>query len=177
MTSNSKILQFISSVTYRQTNVLIAIACALLIATALYMQYEMGMPPCPLCITQRIFIVVVGIFALLAAIHNPPALGRNVYGVLAIIAALVGAGVSLRHVWIQGLPEDLVPACGPDLAYMFDAFPLFDALRLLFQGDGNCADISWQLLGLSMPAWVAICYAGLIVVNIWQLLRARQTEA
>ncbi|GAB3104534.1 disulfide bond formation protein B [Aestuariicella hydrocarbonica] len=157
--------------TIRTTFLLIFLACTGLNLTALYFQYFMDMHPCPLCITQRVFVFAVGLFALLAAIHNPAQLGRRIYCALGVIAALIGGGVSLRHVWIQNLPEDLVPACGPGLSYMFENFPLQQAFNLLLQGDGNCADVSWMFLGLSMPAWVALCFAGLIVVNVWQMLR------
>ena len=170
--SSNTLIRTLEMFSYRQTNVLIFAVCTGLFLTALYMQFAMGMHPCPLCITQRIFIVAIGLFALAAAIQHPARLGRRIYAGLMVVAALMGGGVSLRHVWIQNLPEHLVPACGPGLSYMFDVFPLLDALRLLFQGDGNCADISWQLLGFSMPAWVAFCYFGLLLAALWQGLRA-----
>lgn len=157
--------------TIRTTFLLIFLACTGLNLTALYFQYFMDLPPCPLCITQRVFVFAVSLFALLAAIHNPARLGRRIYCSLGILAALIGGGVALRHVWIQSLPEDQVPACGPGLAYMFENFPLQQAFNLLLQGDGNCADVSWTFMGLSMPAWVALCFAGLIAVNVWQMLR------
>lgn len=159
------------TLTVRATFLIIFLGCTALNLTALYFQYAMDMPPCPLCITQRIFVFAVGLCALAAAIHNPAQLGRRLYSGLAIIAALIGGAVSVRHVWIQSLPEDQVPACGPGLSYMFDNFPLRDAINLLLQGDGNCADVSWVFLGLSMPAWVAIAFAGLISVNLWQMWR------
>lgn len=159
------------TLTIRTTFLLIFLGCTGLNLTALYFQYGMDMHPCPLCITQRIFVFAVGLFALVAAIHNPAQLGRRLYAGLGIIAAGFGAVVSARHVWIQNLPEDQVPACGPGLSYMFDNFPLQEAINLLLQGDGNCADVSWSLLGLTMPMWVAVAFAGLILVNLWQMWR------
>ena len=159
------------TLTIRQTYLLLFFGCLGLILMALYFQYGMGMHPCPLCITQRIFVIVVGLLSLVAFIHNPDRLGRWIYSGLSIIAAGVGGSVSLRHVWLQNLPEDQVPACGPDLTYMFENFPLQEAINLLLQGDGNCAEVSWSLLGLTMPAWTAICYAGLIAFSVWQILR------
>lgn len=159
------------TLTIRTTFLLIFLGCTGLNLTALYFQYGMDMHPCPLCITQRVFVFAVGLSALLAAIHNPAQLGRRLYAGLGIIAAGIGAGVSARHVWIQNLPEDQVPACGPGLSYMFDNFPLQDAINLLLQGDGNCADVSWSLFGLSMPMWVALAFAGMIAVNLWQIWR------
>lgn len=156
---------------YRQVAFIIFAGCTGLILAALYMQEVHGMHPCPLCITQRIFIIAVGLIALLGGIHNPAGVGRKVYSGLAVLAGLAGAGVSARHVWLQNLPEDQVPACGPDLAYMFDAFPLLDALTLLFAGDGNCADVVASFLGLSIPAWTLVAFAGLIGFNLWQAFR------
>ncbi len=158
----------------RTTFLLIFLGCTGLNLTALFFQYVMDMPPCPLCITQRIFVFLVGLSALIAAIHNPAALGRRIYALLGIVAAGFGLSVSLRHVWLQNLPEDQVPACGPGLTYMFENFPLQEAINLLLQGDGNCADVSWMFLGLSMPAWVAVCFVGLIGINLWQMLRSER---
>ncbi len=159
------------TLTIRKTFLLIFFGCTGLNLIALYFQFAMDMHPCPLCITQRVFVLAISLCALLAAIHNPKALGRRIYAGLGVVLALIGGAVSLRHVWLQNLPEDQVPACGPGLSYMFENFPLADAFNLLMRGDGNCADVSWTLLGLSMPAWVAIAFAGLIVVNLWQMRR------
>ncbi|MGH1470433.1 MAG: disulfide bond formation protein B [Cellvibrionaceae bacterium] len=155
----------------RITNLLIAITCIGLMAYALFSEMVLGLHPCPLCMTQRLFVILVGMIAFIAFIHNPAAIGRRVYAVLGIIAAALGAGVAGRHVWLQNLPEDQVPACGPSLDYILDTFPLTEAFVVLMRGDGNCADVVWQFLGLSMPTWVAISFAGLLLINLWQLLR------
>lgn len=159
----------------RQTNILIFFGCVGLILTALVMQYQFDMKPCALCVTQRVFIIVIGLLALIAAIHNPDTFGRRIYSLLSIISAAVGGSVSLRHIWLQNLPEDLVPACGPSLSYMFESFPISQAINLLLQGDGNCADVIFSFLGLSIPGWTAVAYAGLIGFSLWQLLRREQS--
>lgn len=156
----------------RQTNLLLVVGCTLLILAALYMEHVMGMAPCPLCITQRIFIILVGLVALVALIHNPAPCGRRVYGALGVLAAIVGGGFSSRHLWLQSLPEDQVPACGPSLEYMFDAFPLAEALSLLLQGDGNCAKVD-TLFGVSIPAWTLLVFIGLAAICLYQILRKR----
>ena len=135
--------------------------CALLIAYAYYTQVFQGLEPCPLCIFQRAGVVGLGVVFLLAALHHPARTGARVYGVLIALVALAGGAVSGRHVWLQNLPPDKVPECGPGLEYMFDVFPLSDALRMVFTGSGECADVAWTLLGLSMPAWVLICFLAL----------------
>lgn len=157
--------------TPRQINFVIAAGCAGLILFALYLQEQLALNPCPLCITQRACVIIVGVIALLASIHNPGKSGVRVYATLQILVAVTGAIVAARHVWIQNLPADQVPACGPGLQYMFDNFPFMEALALLFRGDGNCAVVDWTFLSLSIPAWVLVAFVGLLVINFWQLLR------
>lgn len=157
--------------TVRLTNLILFIGCVGLILTALGFQEILGLHPCALCITQRIFVAAVGLVALIAWVHNPKGLGRRIYAALGIIAAAVGAGFSGRHMYLQSLSPEEMPSCGPGLEYMFENFPFMRALELLLKGDGHCGDVVWQFLGLSMPAWVLIAFVGLALINLWQLAR------
>jgi disulfide bond formation protein DsbB len=103
------------------------------------------------------------VFFLLAAIHNAGRIGSRIYGVLIALSALAGAAIATRHVWLQHLPPDKVPECGPGLDYMLEVFPLSETLRKVFTGSGECAEVNWQFLGLSMPAWALLCFIGLAV--------------
>lgn len=151
----------------RLTFLLISAACAALLGYAYYSQFALGYEPCPLCIFQRIGVFLVGVVALVAAIHGPGRTGRRVYGTLAALFAVAGGGVSARHLWLQNLPADQVPQCGPGLDYMFEVFPLLDAVKMVFEGSGECAEVDWTLLGLSMPGWVFIAFLGLGVYSLW----------
>jgi protein dithiol:quinone oxidoreductase len=156
----------------RLTFFIIALGTLGLMITGFYMQYVMQLIPCPLCITQRLFIVAVGVTALIAGIHNSRRRGvRSLYALLGGLFAVVGGSVSSRQLWLQNLPKDQVPACGPDLTYMFENFPLQDAIEILFRGDGNCAEVTWTFLGLSIAGWTLVAFIGLLGLNLWQALR------
>ena len=155
----------------RQLNLLAAIGCAALIAIALYMQYAMDLKPCYLCILQRGFVLAIGLVLLIAAIHNPARGGQRLYNGLAMLMVLGGAGFSLRQLWLQSLPKDQVPACGPPAEYLFDALPFKEALGLMFRGDGNCAEIQWSLFGISIPGYTLMAFTGLFALCLWQVLR------
>jgi disulfide bond formation protein DsbB len=79
--------------------------------------------------------------------------------------------VAGRHVWLQHLPPEDVPACGPGLDYWMDTFPLHQVMMKVFKGSGECAVIDWTFLGLSLPAWTLAAFTGLAAVALWQLLR------
>ena len=143
------------------------LACVGMMACALFFQYGMDLEPCPLCVFQRVGTIALGLAFLIAAIHNPAGWGRGVYVMLIPSVGLAAAAVSARHVWLQNLPKDQVPACGPDLSFMLDTFPLFEVLSTVLSGSGECADISWQFLGLSMPAWVMILLGALSAWAVW----------
>ncbi|MDB4260425.1 disulfide bond formation protein B [Porticoccaceae bacterium] len=149
-----------------------AAVCAGLIAVAiLYFQNYLGLEPCYLCMTQRVFVIAVGVIFLAAGLHNPAATGQKIYAGLATLAALGGSFFSIKQLWLQGLPEDQVPACGPPVDYLFDAFSVSEAISMLLRGDGNCAEVQWQLLGISMPGWVLVSFIALAGVGLLQLLR------
>jgi disulfide bond formation protein DsbB len=138
------------------------LACAALLAYALYSQYYGGLMPCPLCTFQRGAFILLGVIFLIGALHAPVGRGgRRAYAMFALIAAGLGIAVAGRHVWLQHLPADQVPACGPDLSFMMEAFPLADVLRKVFTGSGECAEVDWTFLGLSMPEWSLIWFVGL----------------
>lgn len=149
------------------------LVCAGLLGYALFAQYRMFLDPCPLCIFQRVVFMVMGVLFLLGALHGPKGWGRKVYGALVFLVGMIGVGIAGRHVWLQSLPPGDVPACGPGLEYMMEAFPLNKTLSMVFTGSGECANVDWSFLGLSMPAWTLICYVLLAVGALWAGFRRR----
>ena len=149
----------LSFVTPRLWNLAIVVFVALLLAYALYVQHGMLMQPCPLCILQRVAFAWMGAFALLAALHNPlSGAWRWAYNGLIILGGVAGVLIAGRHLWLQSLPSDKVPECGPGLNYMLDNFPLAEVWDNILYGSGSCAEVDWQFLGLSMPAWTLLWY-------------------
>ena len=147
------------------------IACASMMGFALYAQYILYLEPCPLCVFQRVATILTGLVFLAAAIQNPGTAGSRVYAALLVLTAGFGAGVATWHVRLQNMPASEVPSCGPGFEYIMDNFALFDALSMIFQGSGECAEVVWRLLGLSMPSWVIIGLGGLLVAGVWNNLR------
>lgn len=145
----------------RRINALGAAACAGMMGFALFAQHVMGLEPCPLCVLQRVGTISLGFVFLLAALHNAGRVGARLWGVALLLTAAVAGTVSVRHLWLQSLPPDQVPACGPGLDYMLDVFGLTETLSMVFSGSGECAEVVWSLFGLSMPAWVLICFVTL----------------
>jgi len=149
--------------------------CAALLAFALYVQFNMLMLPCPLCILQRIAFAAMGVAFLLGGLHSPRGrVGRAVYGLLVLIPAAAGAAVAGRHVWLQSLPPSEVPLCsGMGLDYMVQAMGPMNALSKVLTGSGECAKVDWAFLGVSMPAWTLVWFIGLGLGALWAGLRKR----
>jgi len=133
----------------------------------------MGLEPCPLCILQRVIVIVTGFVTLVAALHHPGIRGIRVYAGSAILVASVGAALAIRHLWLQSLPKDQVPACGPGLDYLLEVLPLSQVLNMILTGDGSCAEIVWTLLGISIPGWTLVGFIGLIAINVFQIVRPK----
>lgn len=152
-------------------------ACVALLGYGYYLQYAGGLEPCPLCMVQRgFYYLVFGIF-LLAAIHNPATLGSRIYCALGALFALGGVITAGRQVWLQHLPADQVPACGPDLGFMLENYPFARTISKLFAGSGECAKVDWTFLGLSIAEWSLAWFLLFVAYAAWLALRASRTAA
>ena len=146
--------------------------CLTAMAVALlYFQNYLELEPCPLCILQRIAFIAAGSIFLIAALHNPNNLGRRIYAGLITLSALAGAGVAGWHVRLQNLPEDQVPMCGPGLGYMYESLPFAEMLAQVFKGSGECAELAWSFIGLSIPGWTLVSFLFLAIFSTWLLFK------
>jgi disulfide bond formation protein DsbB len=144
------------------------LGCVFLLSVGAYFQFVGGLEPCPLCISQRLGILLTGIVFLIAFLHNHGTAGIKRYAILGTFAAAAGGSVSVRHVWLQHLPPDQVPECGPGLEYVFHNFPLADTIKLMLSGTGDCAKVDWTFLGMSMPAWTLLAFLMLAALSLLQ---------
>lgn len=147
-------------------------AVASLLGYGYYLQYVEYLDPCPLCITQRLFYLGIGLVSLLGlfAIARPG--WQRTVGVLYALSAIGGIVTAGRQVWLQHLPPEKVPECGPGLQYWLDNESPLSVLRLLFHGDGNCAEVVWRFLGFSIGEWSLAWFAGFLVVGLLLVVRA-----
>lgn len=157
---------------YRLINGLLVLSSMVGMAFALYLEHFKGLPPCPLCIFQRVGLIFMGLFALIAFLHHPKQhIFRVVYAFLATLSILWSFAVAARHVWIQHLPPNEVPSCGPGLNYLVDVLPMKDVLAQVLTGSGECAKIDWTLFGQSLPVWSLLFFAVLLLLNLTQFFR------
>jgi len=161
----------LNRITPRLWNVCVVLCCGVLLGFALYNQYVDYLDPCPLCVFQRVVFFWMAAFALLAAIHNPARIGQRIYAWLIAAGAVLGALIAGRHIWLQSLPADEVPECGPGLNYMLENFPITEVLSTVLRGSGSCAEVIWSFLGMSMPMWTLFWYTVLGLGTLWIVYR------
>ena len=142
------------------------VVCAGLMAWALWLQYGLDLEPCPLCVFQRIAVIVTGVIFLIAAIHNPGRTGAGFYAFLTVLASGTGAALAAWHVWIQGQPKGSVAACGMGLNYMLETMPLAEVIGRVLKGSGECAEAGWLFLGLAIPSWTFVFFIAMIAAAI-----------
>ena len=150
--------------------------CAALIAYALYSQFRLGLEPCPLCIFQRIGVALLGVVFLAAALHHPRGRWRYLYALAIGVVALATLLVAARHVYVQSLPPGTLPSCGAPLSVLLKFTPLWEVVRKVLTGSGECAVVNWRFLGLSMPAWVLIWAAALGTAGVIANLRSSSDD-
>ncbi|MFO1436483.1 MAG: disulfide bond formation protein B [Gammaproteobacteria bacterium] len=164
------------SLSSRQIFLTMFLVCAGLLGYGYYLQYAKGLEPCPLCIFQRVCYAIVGLAAMVAAIHNPYGLGKRFYAAISGIGAIGGLLFAGRQTWLQHLPPDQVPSCGPGLEYWMKTLSFGETVRKVFRGTGDCAEVTWTFLGLSIAEWSLLCFAALLVGSLLALCGARMKQ-
>lgn len=146
-------------------------ASVLIIGAALYLEYQVGLQPCSLCIVQRFFVAVFGLCCLGAAVQQPATFGMRVYNGVALLAALLGALAATRQLWLQNQLQPGLATCHPGLWQMLQHAPLAQTLKVLVLGTPDCGSINWSLLDLSLPEWSLLGFAGLALFAVIQLIQ------
>ena len=135
----------------------IFLCCAGLISYAQYLQHIDGLLPCPLCVAQRVIYWLLGLIALLAYLQNPKNIGRQLYGGLITIFALAGAVVAFRQSWLIRYPESFECGISPEEQFL-NALPIAEWWPGMFEANGDCADVDWKLLSLTIPDWSFVAF-------------------
>ena len=157
---------------YPRTGFFIVLGLSLaLLGYAYYSEYVQGYEPCPLCILQRGAFVIIALGALAGALHGSRGGLRWLYGGIVFAGGIWGLATAGRHLWLQHLPPEDVPECGPGFDFMVEYFSLAEAIASAFTGSGECAEVDWSFLGLAMPAWTLIWYVLLMAITAQALRR------
>ncbi len=158
---------------FRNMQSLLLLATIFVLSAAFYFQYVKGLQPCPLCIMQRVCVFLISMFCLMGLTLSTLKRGRLITS-LQMLFCIAGLFFVLRQLWLQSLPPEQTPACMPGLDILMRYFPWQDVLHALFWGAGDCAEVSWRWLHLSMPAWAGIYFIVILVsaaVLHWRLGR------
>ncbi len=164
-----------SLLTARRFHGLVAVASFALLAVAFYMEYQMGLEPCPLCMLQRIVFFCIGVVSLLSALTGSLGVRRFIAWIV-VMLSLSGAALAIRHLYLQNIPADQLPACLPGLSYMFEVFPWQEIMQAMIMGTGECGDVVWTFLGLSIPGWTLVVFASMAIINVIIALRSKKRK-
>ena len=160
-----------SSLSPRLVFAVTALLCAGLLAVGYYLQFVEHIEPCPMCIFQRLCYMAIVVITVIGSLHGPRRHGVQVYSVLTVLAALIGAAIAGRQVWLQHLPADRVPECGPGLDFMLEMYPLAEVIKKALRGTGECAVVDWTLLGWSIAEWSLLCFGVIVIAYVWFMWR------
>jgi protein dithiol:quinone oxidoreductase len=167
----------VSNLNPRLLFALTAAGCGALLGFGYFLQFVEHIEPCPMCIFQRLCYMAIVLIALLGALHGPRRGGVYVYGCLVSVSALIGAGIAARQTWLQHMPADQVPACGPGLEFMLEQFPLAEVIKQALRGTGECAVVDWTFFSFSIAEWSLACFGTLLLFYcIFMATRARATR-
>lgn len=141
------------------------------ISYAFYVEFDLHIEPCPLCIAERVILASILIPSLVYLIHNP---SKKIFKLIYVgaIAALSGFGayVAAHHVWLTHLPPDQQPlSCGMPIHVMYSSLPLHHFLFKILSGDAECANTHWYIFNIGAPTLVLILFLLIFVLTLFTL--------
>lgn len=131
------------------------------LAASFYFQFVQKLEPCPLCLMQRLCVLLALTLCVFGLFFKSITTRRRLL-IIQLLIAVAGLYFSGRQLWLQTLPADQLPACLPGMSILLQYFPWRDILHAVLLGAADCGEITWQWLGLSMPAWSALYFTGFI---------------
>lgn len=151
----------ISKRSYRNIQVLLAFITLFVLMASFYFQYVLDMQPCPLCIMQRVMVLIL-LFLTLVGVRLGTVARAKLIAIAQMLFSIGGLYFSGRQLWLQSQPPEAAPACLPGLDILMKYFPIQDVIHALIWGAADCAEVSWQWLGVSMPGWSLLYFLSML---------------
>ena len=146
------------------------------LAASLYFQFVKKLEPCPLCLMQRVCVLIALILCMTGILCKTNSARHRVL-IFQLLISIAGIYFAGRQLWLQTLPADQLPACLPGMAVLLQYFPWKDILQAMFLGAADCGEITWQWLGLSMPAWSFLYFLAYFISVLPGYFQMRRTWA
>lgn len=130
--------------------------------------------PCHLCIFQRLLFMILAGVTLAAAVGGSH-LGGWIFGVLALLTAAGGVGVSAYQSWLQLREPDGLGLCSAGDPNLIERWVDWLGMQMpgLFMATGFCEDDGVTLLGLTLANWTTIAFTACLAAAVWILWRSR----
>ena len=141
----------------------ILLGSAFLLTMAEVFMHVQYMEPCLLCVSQQLAFFSIGLVAAIALVIKPK---RTTPPIIIGLLSVGGGALAIRQLWLQSLPEGEVPACGASFEYLVDVLPLSELIAAMLSGTGECAEVDWTFLGLSMAGWALFAFFAFLVISI-----------
>ena len=143
---------------------------------AWYFQFVMKLPPCPLCLEERIpyyVVIPISLAMAIAALNRAPRKLLAAGFVVIIIAVLCGAALGTYHAGVEwhfwAGPTD----CSGPLTDIKSAGPLINQLQSI--NVVRCDEAAWRFLGISLAGYNVLISLAMAAIAAYGLLADRRT--
>lgn len=157
--------------TLRTLKLSIFIYSVCLLLFAFLLQWQWHLDPCPLCILERMVLLLVILTQGVNLIHNPEKIGQKIYLSFSLVFSTLGLLLGARHLWLIYVAPKTVSGCSPQLYYLLKTIPFQEVLTMLLNGTGECTD-PYILLGLSLPNWTFLSFLLLVIAQIYVFFKS-----
>lgn len=149
---------------YRNIQSLLLLVSIIILTSAIYFGFANRLEACPLCLMQRLCTFLFGFFCLMGLCLSTLRRARGV-AVMQMLSMAAGIYFASRQLWLQSLPVDSSAVCMPGFDALVHYFSKTQIVTALLWGTGDCAEVTWRWLGLTMPAWSALYFLIMFLVS------------
>lgn len=145
-------------------DLLIVLICLSALLFASYLQYHEAIAPCPLCIMQRLILIMISLVSLACiALHYKHLVYRILHR-FNLIATFFGAGLAIKQLWLEHHWQSHLISCRESLEGTIASLGLAKIFNHFFDGNTDCGATQWRFLNLSLSAWTLFLFVLLIIL-------------
>lgn len=157
----------------RSLYLLALITIGFLLLTSLYLQFFVGILPCPLCTLQRIAFGTLGILFLIGIIADSKRWACLLVNFLSALVSALGIVLAGRQLWLQHFPTT-EGECGVSIQYMLQVLPFNEVVEKIFAGSAECSQSTWEFMHLNMPAWALLWFILFFFLSLYLVWKDRK---
>jgi protein dithiol:quinone oxidoreductase len=145
-------------------DLLIVLICLGALLFAAYLQYHESIAPCPLCVMQRLILIMLSLVSVSCLALHYKHFACRIPHRFNLITTLFGAGLAIKQLWLEHHWQSHLISCRESFEGSIQSLGLTKIFNHFFDGNSDCGTTQWRFLSFSLSAWTLFLFILLIIL-------------